>query len=95
MKCSYSRTKTYGGCCRPATVTREGKPFCWQHDPERRAARAAADKAERAAAEAKIEAEHDFRVRMIRAGLVHVTPDQLAEVERLGGLAAMIESLRQ
>lgn len=34
-KCCGSAQRNFGNCDRAPTVTRNGKPYCWQHDPER------------------------------------------------------------
>lgn len=34
-KCCGSAQRNSGNCDRAPTVTRDGKPYCWQHDPER------------------------------------------------------------
>lgn len=97
--CSGSPTTFFGRCLRPPTVERDGKPFCWQHDPERRRKKAEADWERR---KAEIEADdEEFERKLARreleaaAGVDRdsvglMTDDQLRDMAAAGGLKAVL-----
>lgn len=73
-------------CSRPATVERDGKWYCWQHDPER----VKTDKERRrAAARAELDRHHAIFARNARnARLAELVMPELAELlERLADYA--------
>jgi hypothetical protein len=88
----------WGRCERPVTVTRDGKGYCWQHDPVRikeAADRAwAARKAEMAAADAKAEARRRRRDLERRAGIVDLSDADLEVLVSVGGVSPIIERAR-
>jgi hypothetical protein len=55
-----------GGCDRKATVHRDGKSYCWQHDPERLRRKYEQEWAERKAELEQMEKEADARVEQRR-----------------------------
>ncbi len=88
------RVKRFMGVCEsPATVERDGKWFCWRHDPVRLDEEAAAARAKRKAEMEQEEADQKRRWRVRDAGLRVIDDATLAAVERLGGLQAMIRRL--
>jgi hypothetical protein len=83
-----------GNCDREATVEREGKCWCWQHDPVRydaeRKARAAAARKEWEEMQARVEARSIRSDLEIAAGIRDLSDDVLRRLVELGGLAAAI-----
>lgn len=90
----HGRPKQMGWCERKPTVFRDGKPYCWQHDPERliaqsneaRAARLARYLAEDAAFEAKLKRRDLER----RSGVDDLTDQDLERIIAAGGIRALI-----
>jgi hypothetical protein len=89
----------FGRCERPVTVTRDGKGYCWQHDPERR--KAAADaawevrKAAMAVEEAKAKARYRRRELERHAGIVGLSDADLETLVSVGGVFPIIERARE
>jgi hypothetical protein len=97
--CAGQLGRTFGECLRKPTVVRNGKPYCWQHDPEKiSAARAAAWEARKVEI-ARIEAESDARIARRKleraAGVENVTDAELQAIVALGGIRVMIEKLSE
>lgn len=88
--CGRAMTYLGGHCSRPACVTRDGKRYCYQHDPERmsekRAERAAKSRAEVAAREARLDRQELER----DAGISALTDDDLRAIIAAGGIRAML-----
>ena len=93
--CGVLRGYLRGICDRPATVEREGKFWCWQHDPVRlekeRQERYRAGRKEHEEREARV-AAHFNRARLEEAaGVRDLSDDTLRDIVRLGGLEAIIK----
>lgn len=73
-------------CHRPATIEREGKWFCWQHDPNRRAEEAAERQAAEEARAARQAAKYTRITRNARLAQL-VTPELAVLLERLADFA--------
>lgn len=87
-----------GNCTRPATVERDGKHYCWQHDPKRhmdeRAKRWQIRKAELLERERKLEAKFARLDLEREAGVNDLSDDTLRDIVALGGIQAMIGKLK-
>lgn len=83
-----------GSCDRKPSVVRDGKDYCWQHDPERRKAKAKQEKEARRAKEARDDAEFEVALRrrklMIAAGVDNLSDTDLQVIANLGGIRAML-----
>lgn len=95
MKCSDRPQTFIGDCERDATVERDGKPYCWQHDPERFRDAALKRAEQLKAREAKLEKEW---ARMDLERSAGLRPDQIAEltdeqvrlIAEAGGILAFV-----
>lgn len=92
--CQGRAMMNMGMCDRKPSVVRDGKPYCWQHDPER-LSQLAKERWERCKAEiARVEQEQDARIERRRleaaAGADNLTNDDLQTLIRLGGIRALI-----
>lgn len=83
-----------GYCDRKATIERDGKRYCWQHDPERLrrigATRRMKQRATYAATEARIEAEVERSKLEILSGIRELTNDDLARITAVGGIFKLL-----
>ena len=91
MKCQAILSGVWGGeCVRDATVERDGKFFCWQHDPERvraeREARCAKRKEEARKREAEREARWTRDDLMRDSGVSKLTNEELKHIIDCGGI---------
>jgi hypothetical protein len=97
MKCSSSLSKVYGNCSRNATVEREGKWFCWQHDPERLERIREAEWEIRRAARSAEETARDVRWTREqlerKSGIRDLTNPELEQIIQEGGIRAILDKL--
>ena len=96
-KCQ-GRLRTYGECERPASVERDGKWYCWQHDPVKKeqAAREAwkARKEHIAQIEAAADAKIERRQLEEQAGIKNLTNDDLRQLIAAGGMVKILSEIR-
>jgi hypothetical protein len=95
MNCQ-GRAHIFGGeCLRTGTVERNGKHYCWQHDPDRlvkeREARCQKTKAENAVRDRRLDRQ-DVLSEIIRKVASH--PDFAGEWERFVALGGSVDWLR-
>lgn len=92
------KVRVFGYCLRKPSVTRDGKPYCWQHDPERedkiRGEKWEKRKQEIAAMEDKADKNIQTRILKERAGLGAPTDELLQTIIDLGGIREMIARLK-
>jgi hypothetical protein len=92
--CNAKTRNLFGRCDRRATVERDGRWFCWQHDPERfqaeRAARAARRRQEAMAHEAEIEARWRRDDLLRNSGVGALTNQDLEQIVAAGGIRAFL-----
>lgn len=92
------RIRVIGYCERKPTIVRDGKPYCWQHDPERLAAKASEARAERlaryqaeeAAAEAKFNRSHLER----QSGIRDLSDQDLERIIAAGGIRRILKKIQ-
>lgn len=88
------RMGTLAWCLRKPTVERDGKPYCWQHDPDRIRAKARQRNQELADRHRMLEAKFDAEIerkKLLKASGIHdATDDQLRQIIALGGIAALL-----
>jgi len=94
-KCQGRAESFVGICDRKPSVERDGKPYCWQHDPERKRKEAQKKWEERKwemrQLEEKIDAEIE-RKRLLKAsGVSALTNEQLVTIIEAGGVIELIE----
>jgi hypothetical protein len=98
-KCQGDPVRFLGDCARKPSVVRDGKPYCWQHDPERlgreQRKRAAACRERHLEREAKADAAVERRVLERRAGIDDLTNSDLEVIVDAGGIRAILERLKQ
>lgn len=101
-KCEGHLRGTFAGMCYrkgKSLVERDGKWYCWQHDPERLAQLAKEKQEEREKRYAKMERKNDERIErhrlLVAAGLEEVSNDLLRDIIHLGGIDAMIQALSE
>lgn len=97
-KCQGRLSGCFGGNCeRRASITRGGRGYCWQHDPERvsreRKAKAQQLRQEIRRREERIDAEVERSALHRRAGLDSLTDDDIRNIISLGGIQSMIYAL--
>jgi hypothetical protein len=99
VACGAALRGIWGRCERPVTVTRDGKGYCWQHDPVRRKeesdAALEARKAVVAANEAKAKARYRHRELERCAGIVGLSDEDLEILASIGGVFPIIERARE
>jgi hypothetical protein len=87
-----------GRCERKPIVVHDGKPYCWQHDPERlqKIAREKweARKAEMARDDAEFERKLARRKLVEEAGTGDLSDDDLREIIGHGGIRNILRDLR-
>jgi hypothetical protein len=97
MNCQGKANLFLGHCERKPTVERDGKWFCWQHDPERLKRLAAERWAKRKEEIARTESEQDARIHrrrlLERAGIDNPSDDLLERIIALGGIQNMVARL--
>lgn len=85
---------TLAWCYRKPTVERDGKMYCWQHDPVRKREKARKlwqeMREKLAALEAKIDADIKRKHLLTKSGVKDLTNDQLQKIISLGGISALI-----
>lgn len=95
--CARLRGFAPGTCERPATVERDGRPFCWQHDPVRleedRKAGYAANMERLRREEAEREARFVRQDLLRDSGIRDASDDDLRKLVALGGLSAVLAKL--
>lgn len=87
----------YGGwtCDRPATVERDGKSYCWQHDPERLTAkrkergRALAERAKKQ--DEELTRKYKRMALLEKAGITKLTDEDIENIIEYGGIHELIE----
>lgn len=88
---------TLAWCVRRPTVERDGKQYCWQHDPVRRREKARKKWEEHKARIREIEAGFDAMIerkkRMQAAGLTAVSNEQLDLIISHGGISALLDKI--
>jgi hypothetical protein len=94
-KCSGEPHTFFGYCERKPTVERDGKPYCWQHDPERRRAKARARAEADRQHEKKLEREWARMDLERSAGLrpdqvAKLTDEQVRMIADAGGITAFV-----
>jgi hypothetical protein len=98
-RCQGQYLSFLGYCSRKPTVVRDGKAYCWQHDPERisrlRQERNKRWDAEWKAKEAAWDAADARRVLEIAAGMDKLTDDELRTIAALGGIREMLRRLTE
>jgi hypothetical protein len=96
-ECQGKANSFCGSCDRKPSVVRDGKPYCWQHDPERLQKLAKERWELRKQEIAKVEADQDARIvrRKLEeaAGVDKLTNDTLGIIIRLGGIQQMIAKI--
>lgn len=99
MSHCHGDMRFYGFCARKPTVERDGKSYCWQHDPVRLKQKAdkawAARKIEIANMEARADAAIARRILIEKAGLKELSEATLQEIISLGGLDAILNKIRK
>lgn len=93
-KCEGQCTRFFGDCARKPCVVRDGKHYCWQHDPERleaiRAEAYAKRRAETVKRDNRIEAEAERRCLLRDSGVNKLSDDDLRTIIALGGIHAVL-----
>jgi hypothetical protein len=93
-QCQGKLKTLYGRCERRGTICRDGKFYCWQHDPGT-PEQAKADRMKRWAEQQAEEEEYERRAHTRklteRAGLDKLTDADLEAIIRLGGIRMMID----
>lgn len=96
-RCQGKCRTFWGNCDRKPTVVRDGKHYCWTHDPER-LEREALEKRKQRREELKRQ-EEIFELKLKRrllveqAGTRDLTNAELALIVELGGIRAMLQQL--
>lgn len=98
-KCQGKARQFLGECLNRPKIIRDGKPYCWMHDPDR-VARIASENWEKRKLEIKaIEDSHDARIkrRVLEqaTGIDKLTDDDLRNIIDLGGIRRMIDNQLQ
>ena len=97
-ECQGKATQFLGWCERKPSVVRDGKPYCWQHDPARRSRAAKERQAAAVARTARIEAEQDARIERRQlenqSGVDSLSNDDLRVIIAIGGIRSMIDKHR-
>ena len=82
-------------CDRKGTIEREGKWYCWQHDPDRLDREARERNEQRKRELAELEAKHEARLarRILEetAGTNNLTDDDLRRIIELGGIRKLLQ----
>jgi hypothetical protein len=88
-----------GYCDRKPTVVRDGKPYCWQHDPERLRRKADEENKKRKAWYADLDRKEDERIARAKllkaAGLEQPSNELLREIVDLGGIRTILDRIKQ
>lgn len=96
-KCQGGMNKFAFQCNRKPSVERDGKYYCWQHDPVRLTEISEKKRQERIASYARKEAEQDARVERLllekESGIDTLSGDDLKTIIALGGIRVMIAKL--
>lgn len=87
-----------GYCDRKPSVIRDGKHYCWQHDPERRRSIAKKKREELAIRLAKKEEEHERYMKrrelLSKSGVDSLADSELETIISLGGIREVLRRMK-
>jgi len=90
------RLRFMGHCERRPTVVRDGKHYCWQHDPVRLQEIALEQRRQSAERTRKIEEKHDTCIQRRRleedSGVSSLTNEDLEKIIQMGGMSKILNN---